>query len=153
MAVTIWKNTNPGTGEHALASAYIGLSAVAAVYGGLGVGKLIAAAGTVLVGAGGAGATQLAAKFDWNRVDHIFREADGHVNAIDPADQERFANLFERVASSSKNLRSDFPLPAGAIRAGIQAFTQRLPSGEQVWVYVRNGIIQDAGINSPGAGR
>jgi len=45
MAATIWKNTEPGTGEHTLAATYIGLSAVALVYGGLAGGKLIYAAG------------------------------------------------------------------------------------------------------------
>ena len=153
MAVAIWENTDPGTSEHALASAYIGLSAVAIVYGALGGGKLLYAGGVALLGAGGAGATQLTTTFDWNRVDHIFRESQGHLNVADAATQAKFAQLFERVASNPSNLRPDFSLPPGAVRAGIQAFTQSLPSGEQVWVYVRNGIIQDAGINQPGAWR
>ena len=47
MAVTTWENTSPGTSEHAWAAAYIGLSAVALVYGAAGGVKLIFAAGYV----------------------------------------------------------------------------------------------------------
>ena len=55
MAVAIWENTSPGTAEHALGAAYIGLSAVGLVYGALGAGKLALAGGAALLGASGTG--------------------------------------------------------------------------------------------------
>jgi len=98
-----------------------------------------------------------AAKFDWSRAAHIFREAEGHVNPASAGSQARFAQLFENVASNPANLRPD-AVQAGIItrdaaNAGVRAFTQLAKSGEQIWVTVRNGLIQNAGVNPVGAVR
>ncbi|WP_029215379.1 RHS repeat-associated core domain-containing protein [Kallotenue papyrolyticum] len=141
-----WKHAALYAAGGAVVGATLGAGAHAAA-------GFIARAGAV----GAAGATATAAqnvvKFDWKRVDHIFRNAPGHVNPSSAASQARFARLFEEVASNPNNLRSNFPLPQGAVRAGIQVYTQVFRNGEQIWVYVRNGIIQDAGVNPPGAWR
>jgi len=63
--------------------------------------------------------------------------------------QGRFAKLFEQVASDPKNYRPDFKLPKGAVEAGVEAFTKEFNRG-QVWVYVRDFLIINAGVNRPG---
>ena len=95
------------------------------------------------------------AKFDPNRVGHIFRDSPGHVNPGSAASQSRFASLFEGTASNSANLRSD-AVQAGIItqeaaNSGVRAFSQTMRNGEQIWVTVRNGVIQNAGVNPAGA--
>lgn len=98
-----------------------------------------------------------AARFDWSRAGHIFRDADGHVNPGSQGSQARFAQIFESVASNPANLRPDAVengiITEAAPNNGVQAFTVFARSGEQVWVTVRNGLIQNAGVNLPGAGR
>ena len=94
-------------------------------------------------------------RFDARRVAHIFRNASGHVNPGSAASQARYARLFERVASDPRNFRQD-GVSAGVITqhawdAGVRAFTWTSRSGRQVWVAVRGGIIQDAGVNPIGA--
>jgi RHS repeat-associated protein len=91
------------------------------------------------------------------RVGHIFRPAFGHVNPASAASQFRFVRLFQSVASNSANLRAD-AVQAGLIApqaeaAGVRVFTQIFRNGEQVWVTVRNGVIENAGVNLPGARR
>ena len=107
-----------------------------------------------------ASAAQLAAiggvVFDVGRASHIFRNAPGHVNPA-AASEGRFMRLFESVASNPANLRND-AVQAGIItqdaaNAGAQAFTVISRSGKQIWVTVRNGVIQNAGVNLPGAVR
>jgi hypothetical protein len=98
----------------------------------------------VPVAAGGAG--RLAARFDPARAGHIFREAAGHVNPASAGSLARFARLFEGVASNPANLRAD-AVQAGLITqhaadAGVQAFSWTGRTG-QVWVTVRNGVIQN----------
>ena len=95
------------------------------------------------------------ARFDPSRAGHIFREAAGHANPASAGSQARFARLFEKVASNPANLRAD-AVQAGIItqdaaKSGVQAFTQIGKSGEQIWVTVRNGVIQNAGVNPVGA--
>jgi hypothetical protein len=65
----------------------------------------------------------------------------------------KYWKLFESVAKKkSANYRPDYPgLPTAAANAGVQAFTQTFQNGKQVWVYMRNGNIIDAGVNLPGA--
>lgn len=63
------------------------------------------------------------------------------------ASQERFIKLFQQVAGNPANFRPGYPaLKPSAINAGVQAFTQNFRNG-QVWVYVRNNEIVDAGVN------
>lgn len=109
-------------------------------------------------GEGGAagGAQRLTARFDLSRAGHIFREAAGHVNPASAGSQARFARLFENVASKPANLRAD-AVQAGLItqqaaEAGVQAFTWSGRAG-QVWVTIRNGVVQNAGVNPLGAFR
>jgi hypothetical protein len=102
------------------------------------------------------GAEGLAARFDPSRAGHIFREAAGHVNPASAASQGRFARLFEQVASNPANLRAD-AVQAGlltqqAAEAGVQAFTWTGRTS-QVWVTIRNGVVQNAGVNPLGAFR
>jgi hypothetical protein len=97
-----------------------------------------------------------AATFDAARAGHIFRDAAGHVNPATAASQARFARLFERIASDPANIRAD-AVQAGLITqhaadAGVQAYTWTGRSG-QVWAAVRNGIIQNAGVNPIGVFR
>lgn len=61
--------------------------------------------------------------------------------------------MFESVAANPANLKPNFPLNPAAANAGVQAYTQTFRNGKQVWVYVRNGKIVDAGVNLPGAHR
>lgn len=109
-----------------------------------------------LIGAGLSGLRSLLAResvsFDWSRAGHIFRDAAGHVNPASATSQARYAEIFERVASNPANLRTGYPLPPGAAAAGIRVYTQIFRNG-QVWVWVRNGVIQNAGINAVGAFR
>lgn len=95
-------------------------------------------------------------RFDPARARHLFREASGHVNPASSTAQGWWAKLFERVASNPANLRAD-AVKAGIItqeaaNAGVQAFTWTASDG-QVWVIVRDGVIQNAGVNPLGAFR
>ncbi|WP_309893694.1 SpvB/TcaC N-terminal domain-containing protein [Archangium sp.] len=94
-------------------------------------------------------------KFDSKRSGHIFRDAPGHVNPKDPQKMQEFIQLFQNVAGNKANLRTD-AVQAGLItkdaaKAGVEVFTQTLKDGKQAWVTIRNGIIQNAGINPTGA--
>ncbi|NJL26803.1 MAG: RHS repeat-associated core domain-containing protein [Thermoanaerobaculia bacterium] len=102
------------------------------------------------------GRVNAAVRFEPSRAGHVFREAVGHVNPGSAGSQARFAQLFENVASNPANLRAD-AVQAGLItqqaaEAGLQAFTWAGRSG-QVWVTVRNGVIQNAGVNPLGTFR
>lgn len=97
------------------------------------------------------------AKFDWSRAQHIFRDAEGHINPATAAERAWYAALFTRVASDINNLRQD-AVAAGIISqqaadAGVKAYTWLSQAGPQVWVTVRNGIVLNAGINLGGATR
>lgn len=85
---------------------------------------------------------------------HIFRNSPGHINPGTIASRERFIRLFESVGSDAKNLRPD-AVTAGIItqdaaNAGVEAYTQVMRDGSQVWALVRNGIIFNAGVNPAG---
>lgn len=101
-------------------------------------------------------AERLTARFDPSRAEHIFRDAAGHVSPASAESQARFARLFEHIASNPANLRADAVqarlIPPQAAEEGMQAFTWTGRIG-QVWVTVRNGVIQNAGVNMPGAFR
>jgi hypothetical protein len=91
------------------------------------------------------------------RLGHIFRDAPGHVNPLSAAGKSRYLQLFEGVASDPSIYRPDGVvariIPQAAADNGVQAFTKVMRNGEQVWVTVRNGIIQNAGINPIGSVR
>ena len=102
---------------------------------------LVGACGVVVhnkgEGAGGGGAAREFVEFPPNRaqIGHIFRDEVGHL-----ADTAENRKLLIEVASNS------------AHRIGIDRFgntwsTMILPDGSQVWVSVRNGVIQNGGVN------
>ena len=88
--------------------------------------------------------------FDWARAGHIFRDAPGHVYPKSAASRERYARLFEQVASNPSNQLPDALLPQSAAVAGVQVYAQTQRSGKQVWVYIRDGQIINAGVNPAG---
>jgi RHS repeat-associated protein len=100
---------------------------------------------------GGQQTTNLVARFDSRREGHVFREAPGHVNPASANWRARYIREFEQVASNPANMRADAVqrgiITQQAADAGVQAFTQTTSRGRQVWVTVRNGIIQNAGVN------
>jgi hypothetical protein len=123
-------------------------------------GAMAYVAGTVMLGAAAMLATvggSRAGAFDFSKAGHIFRNSPGHVNPSSLASQQRYAALFERVASNSANLRTDAVrsgiMTQDAANAGSSAYTWIARNGEQVWVIIRNGVIQNAGVNPPGAVR
>ena len=111
---------------------------------------------TFFVGTTGGGTwVHNACSIDWNRAEHIFRDAGGHVNPSTLASQGRFARLFEQVGSNTANLRTD-AVAAGlttsqGAAAGVSAYTQVFRNGEQVWALVRNNKIINAGVNAAGS--
>ncbi len=96
----------------------------------------------------------LTAEFDPGRAGHIFRLSRGHVNPQTGNSMANFAKLFEDVASNPANYRAD-AVEAGIITRyaadmGVTAYTWSARAG-QIWVSVRNGMIQNAGVNRLGA--
>jgi hypothetical protein len=77
---------------------------------------------------------------------HIFRSAPGHVNPSSVALRNKYIEIFESVANKPQNLNPKI-LNLEAAKNGVQAFTQTCSNGKQVWVFVRDGKIFDAGIN------
>ena len=57
---------------------------------------------------------------------------------------------FEQVASNPANRLSDALLPQPAVAAGVQVHAQTQRNGKQVWVYIRDGRIINAGVNPAG---
>lgn len=88
-------------------------------------------------------------QFDWARVGHIFREAPGHVYPTTAASRERYARLFEQVASNPANRRLNAPLPRAAA-AGVQVYVQTQRNGKHIWVYIRDRRMINAGVNPAG---
>ena len=88
--------------------------------------------------------------FDWARAGHIFRDAPGHVYPTTAASRERYAHLFEQVASNPANQLPDAPLPQPAAVPGVQVHVQTQRNGKQVWVYLRDRRIINAGVNPAG---
>ena len=72
---------------------------------------------------------------------HMFRNAPGHI-ADTPANRQLLLN----TANNARNF-------VDIDRFGSRVYTQMLANGNQVWVYVRNGVIQDGGVNLVGAVR
>lgn len=88
--------------------------------------------------------------FDWARAGHIFRDSPGHVYPATDTSRQRYARLFEQVASNPANRLPDAPLPQSAAAAGVQIHAQTQRSGRQVWVYSRDRRIINAGVNPAG---
>jgi len=92
--------------------------------------------------------------FDWSRAQHIFdRAKGGHISPSTEGGREQAAQIFENIANDPKNYRPDFPIPRDASDAGVQVYAKVLQTGQQIWTYVRNGRIIDAGVNPPGQDR
>lgn len=70
------------------------------------------------------------------QTDHIFHKADGHV-----------ANTAENRKILSETAKSDKHL-IGEDRFGNRWFCKTQPDGRQSWVKVRNGKIENGGINN-----
>jgi len=71
---------------------------------------------------------------DENRLGHIFSDRTGHFAEDTPE-----SRTLIRDAIKPKNL--------WRVKNGIATYRETLPSGEQVWVEVRDGTITNAGVN------
>ena len=69
------------------------------------------------------------------QISHIFRNAYGHLANDTAANRD----LFLRAISPDNFIKVD--------QYGNQIFAQIIADGTEVWVIVRNGIIQNAGVN------
>jgi hypothetical protein len=87
---------------------------------------------------GSSGSSQLKPKWlnDASQLKHIFSDRKGHV--IDSPSNRR---LFEGVVLDRSNL------VGRKLRGGSELFVKSIDDGKQAWVEVRNGLIQDGGIN------
>ena len=83
-------------------------------------------------------------------IKHIFKTSGGHVNPQTAASQGRYLDLFESVANDPNNLVAEPVIrefiTIDAYNNGVQVYAQTFNSG-QIWVFVRNGSISDAGVN------
>jgi hypothetical protein len=73
--------------------------------------------------------------FAQDKLQHIFREAAGHFSRDTPAARE----LIQTTATEANLL--------GITKYGYSVYQRVLETGAQVWVYVRNEMITNAGIN------
>lgn len=86
--------------------------------------------------------------FNWNRWKHVFREAPGHIRRVWPLIQKIFIKISSKVASNPKNFDVlSKTLDERQIRAGVQAYYYMATKWHQIWVYVLNNKIVNAGIN------
>jgi hypothetical protein len=88
-----------------------------------------------------------------SQLEHIFRDAPGHANPTTKNGRRAWSNLFKSVASKEGNLVEN-PVSKGIItkqakNAGVKAYSKSYSNGKQVWVTVRDGTIQNAGVNRP----
>jgi hypothetical protein len=54
------------------------------------------------------------------------------------------------VASNAANRRLNAPLPRAAVAAGVEVYVQTQRNGKQIWVYIRDRRIINAGVNLAG---
>jgi hypothetical protein len=54
------------------------------------------------------------------------------------------------VASNPTNRRPNAPLPRAAAVAGVEVYVQTQRNGKQIWVYIRDRRIINAGVNPAG---
>jgi hypothetical protein len=89
------------------------------------------------MGGGGGGAASLGVSFPRQEAQlrHIFSKREGHVP--DTLENRR---LIREVANNADNHN-------GTDKWGNSNYSKLLEDGSQVWVRVRDGIINDAGIN------
>jgi RHS repeat-associated protein len=90
------------------------------------------------------------------KIKHIFKTDTGHVNPA-VTDRPYYIREWQRIASNPANFRPN-AVASGlttqhGVNAGVKAYTKVVPGQGQLWVLVRNGIIQDAGVNLPGSYR
>jgi hypothetical protein len=90
-------------------------------------------------GSSSAGSSQLKPKWpnDTSQLRHIFSSRRGHV--LDTPSNRR---LIEQIVIDRNNL------VGRKLSGGSELFAKLLDDGRQVWVEVRNGLIQDGGVNN-----
>ena len=88
-------------------------------------------------GMGSAGEKKISLPKKDSQLKHIFRNKKGHIE-----DTEANRALLEKVANEKNNY-------IGTDIYGNQWYSEELQDGRQVWVQVRNGTIQNGGINDP----
>jgi filamentous hemagglutinin len=71
-----------------------------------------------------------------SQLSHIFRDDDGHLTDT-PQNQQTLLNLVNNPVNS-----------LGTDQFGNQWFAETLPDGTQLWGSVRNGVIQNGGLNT-----
>jgi hypothetical protein len=94
------------------------------------------ATGSSVAAEEGAASDEALTPFSENNLEHIFREAPGHL-----ADDTTENRLLLQNAVNPDNYVS-----TNAV-SGVSTYRQLLPNGEQVWVEVRNGVITNGGVN------
>jgi hypothetical protein len=130
VGATVWQRVGMdllGTGLEVVAVGSVGVlsgPSRAAAIGTVGVAGTLPRTYNVLP----AGQGQLA---------HIFRNADGHFPVDTPAARQI---LFDVANNASRRL--------GVDRFGNEVFALVNPNQTQVWVYVRNGMISNGGLNA-----
>ena len=72
-----------------------------------------------------------------SQVKHIMADRIGH-----PIDTPANRKILEKVSSNSSNYK-------GKDGHGNKVYSKVI-NGKEYWVYVRNGIIQNGGVNEPG---
>ncbi|WP_460059488.1 hypothetical protein, partial [Pseudolactococcus yaeyamensis] len=94
-------------------------------------------------------AQQAAKKVEWpvndSQLEHIFRKAEGHFDADTPTNRK----LIEEAI----NDKYYAGLKPADLSGKTKEYLRDMPDGSQVWVQVRDGKIQDAGLNRGGGVR
>jgi len=75
---------------------------------------------------------------DDSQLKHVFRDDEGHILEDTPENRK----LLLDTASDSANYK-------GKNEYGCKWYTKIREDGTEVWVSIRNGIVQNGGINSP----
>ena len=74
---------------------------------------------------------------DASQLGHIFRSAEGHLAEDTPENRQ----LLTSTANNADNY-------VGTNEYGNQIYAQRQSNGSEIWVEVRNGTIQNGGVNT-----
>ncbi len=78
---------------------------------------------------------------------HIFRRTSGHVNPSTITSQNRYIELFEKVANEVNNLNPNVLSNYQRTSGGYEGYAKTFRNGQQVWVQTFNGKIINAGVN------